>query len=87
MRAKIKIADAANVMVPAYLTLLQKGFTVRWCNINDDPEQELWFAEDATREFVADGPVALLGLVCVHEARGNDWQASDEQIEDFLSKY
>ncbi|HVF85043.1 MAG TPA: hypothetical protein VM821_03595 [Abditibacteriaceae bacterium] len=87
MASKIKIADAGNVLVPAYLTLIQKGLSVRWLNLTDDPEQELWFAEDATREFVADGPLTLLGLVSLHEIRGDNWQASDEQIDDFLGKY
>lgn len=73
-------------MTLAYLALLQKGFAVRRVNLNDDPEQELWFAEDETREFVADGPVALLGLVGLHETRGDNWQATDEEIYDFLSK-
>lgn len=74
-------------MTPAYLALKQKGFTVSWRKLNGDPEQELYFAEDDTRSFVADGPIALLGLVAMHEIRGDDWQAEDEEIEEFIAMH
>lgn len=86
MAAKIHIADVGNVFTPAYLALKQKGFTVSWRNVND-PEQELWFAEDDTRSFVASGPVELLGLIAMHEVRGDNWQAEDEEAENLLSIY
>ncbi len=86
MASKIRIADAGNVLIPAYLTLKQKGFVVRW-DKSTDSEQEYWYAEDATREFIADGPVALLGLIAMHEIRGDDWEANDDEIQEFLEKY
>jgi hypothetical protein len=75
------------VLVPAYLALKQKGFNVHWVRSSVDPEHETWYAEDDTREFIADDPVALLGLVAMYEVRGDDWKASDKEISDFLAQY
>lgn len=87
MSPKIRIAHAGNVLVPAYLALKQKGFNVRWERSYINPEQETWYAEDETREFIAEDPVALLGLVLMHEVRGDDWNANDLEISDFLTQY
>ena len=84
MASKAIIINAGNVMVPAYLTLLQKGYQV---SVERDNEKENWVAENHQCKFVADDPVALLGLVCVFEVRGKSWQASDEQISQFLEMY
>lgn len=82
MASKIKIADAGNVMVPAYLILKKKGYRLRRSNPGD-LDLELWHAENATCEFVADGPVALLGLVLLYETRGENWQSNDEDLREF----
>jgi len=37
--------------------------------------------------FIAEDPLSLLGLVWIWETRGENWQASDSEIEDFLCKY
>lgn len=87
MSLKVQIATAGNVIVPAYLTLKQKGFKVWWIRSNSKPDEETWYAEDASRKFMAEDPVALLGLILLHEVRGDNWQASDEEIDDFLAFY
>ncbi|EZP68309.1 hypothetical protein BV97_05656 [Novosphingobium resinovorum] len=45
------------------------------------------FAERAENSFAADGPVALLGLIAMAEARGEAWQASDEEIDNFVQLF
>jgi hypothetical protein len=86
MKSKLKIADAGNVTVPAFLALEQRGYSVR-CERSDDGSHETWIAESAYAELLAENLLALLGLAALAEARGSDWKASDAQIEDFLQKY
>jgi hypothetical protein len=45
-----------------------------------------WSGEDAGHRFVAEDLEALLGLVVMHDTRGRKWQASDEEIEQFLAE-
>ncbi|RYG60377.1 hypothetical protein EON80_24785 [bacterium] len=84
MDSKLRIFTAGNVFVPAYLALKQKGFTV-W--EEGTAERETWYAEDATRLFIAEDPLSLLGLVAMHETRGDDWMAEDEEIDAFMAEF
>jgi hypothetical protein len=77
----IQIAAAGNTEVPAYLALVARGF-----NVSCD-HQSVWIATKGEASFLADSPLQLLGLVAMFESRGPQWQASDEQIEEFLRKY
>lgn len=89
MEESIGIVDAGNCMVPAYLVLKAKGFRV-W-NEEPDPSSgnvgEVWFAERPDLSLIADGPVSLLGLLAMFEARGADWKADDKDIEAFLAAH
>lgn len=76
----MRLVDAMNTMTPAYLTILSRGYSVR-------SEGGLMFAERAENSFAADGPVALLGLIAMAEARGEAWQASDEEIDNFVQLF
>ena len=87
MNDKIKISAAGNVEIPAYLTLIDKGYKVKWEKNPDNPENEIWYAEKNGNEFNAEGPIELLGVVSMFEARGADWKATDKQVEEFLEKY
>jgi len=79
-----RIVSAGNTEVPAYLVLVSKGFAVRnEPELNDD-QKECWFAEKAGDQFVGDSPLQLLGLVAMHEARGQEWMASDAEVDAFL---
>jgi hypothetical protein len=84
---KPTLADAANTVIPAYLALLQRGLSVTRESAPSDGAEDCWIAEDADRRFVAEHPVALLGLVALYETRGSEWQASDEQIDRFLAEF
>lgn len=86
MSSKPTIANAGNVVVPAYLALRSKGYSMHRERHNDGRE-ETWFAESDSIRFVAEDPVTLLGLVAMAESRGNDWKATDQQIEAFLKEF
>ena len=64
----------------AYLTLVAKGYAVR-------SEGELLVATKGGDTFIAEDPILLLEVVSVGEFRGENWQATDAEIEDFLSAF
>lgn len=80
-----RIAAAGNTEVPAYLALLEKGYRVHKERASAD--SEFWFASKDGHEFVAGGPIELLGVVAMFEIRGPQWKAKDEEIEAFLKSY
>jgi hypothetical protein len=80
-QAQPLLCAAANVEVPAYLVLNQKSYTVT------APGNEGWYAEKDGLRFQAESLIELLGLVCMYEARGTNWAATDQEIDDFLAKY
>jgi hypothetical protein len=79
---KPTIADAGNTVVPAYLTLLAKRYTVSRQEPVSSESEESWNAEIEHRRFIAGDPVTLLGLVALFEARGEGWRPSDEDCGD-----
>ena len=85
MKQKLHISGAGNVVVPAYLALQQMGYSVR-CE-KQSTEAETWIAESDTATFSAPDVIMLLGLAKLGELRGEHWQASDAEIQDFLSKF
>lgn len=76
----MKIAAAANAEVPAYLVLSQRGFDVT-C------QGHKWMASRDGLTLVGGSPLDLLALSSIYEARGDQWKATDEEIQDFLSRY
>jgi hypothetical protein len=85
MSNQIRIAAGANTMVPAYLTLLDKGYQVSRIDVGE--REETWQALKGDEEFFAEEPMSLLGLVALFESRGANWRATDDQIDEFLSRY
>jgi hypothetical protein len=85
MKPKLKIAGAGNVVVPAFLTLTQRGYTVRREQRADGAQT--WIAESGAVELVADDPLTLLSLAAIAETRGEQWRASDAEIHRFLDEY
>ena len=73
-------------MVPAYLALRAKGYTVTRETPGNEA-QETWIAESDSLRLVAEDTVSLLGLAPMAEQRGSDWKASDDEIEAFLRAY
>ena len=52
-----------------------------------DSGEHYWVAQDAGHRFVAEDLVTLLGLVALYETRGPGWQASDEEIDQFIAEF
>lgn len=75
------ICSAANTEVPAYLVLSQKAYKITVFGADG------WYAEKDGLCFQAESLIELLGLVCMYEARGPNWPAADQDINDFLSEY
>lgn len=84
---KSRLTNAGNTIVPAYLALIQRGFSVYREPSGLTDSGMIWIAEDTLTQFYAEDLVTLLGLVAIQETRGVDWQASDEDIETFFAKY
>ena len=82
---KVRLADAGNTVVPACLTLRQRGYAVR-CD-QPNTSQELWYAESETAYVIAEDVLSRLALTAIAESRGAEWRATDEQIESFLREY
>ncbi len=79
------ITAAGNTEVPAYLTLLEQGWTVE---LNSSvPEEEFWVARKGELLLQAEGLLELLGLTLMRTQRGEDWHAEDEEIDAFLAKF
>lgn len=73
------IAAAGNVLVPALLALEELGFAV-------DCRGGQCTATRGDERYVADDPIAVLGLVKLVEVRTWNWRATDAQIETKLEK-
>ena len=79
-RVAMRIASAANLLAPAYLTIREKGYAVQ-------REGDLLVATRGDDTFMAEDPILLLGAITVGECRGTHWQATDVEIADFLLEF
>jgi hypothetical protein len=77
---EMDIVQAGNTVVPGFLALETLGFEVSL-------EDGLVVATSESGRFVADDPVAVLGLIKLVETRSWDWRASDEQIYATLARF
>ena len=80
----MKLAAAGNVEIPAILLLEERGYVV---TVTRSGGVELWTARRGDAELAGDGPLALLALASLAEARGCAWRATDEQIELTLARF
>lgn len=44
----------------------------------------VWTASGRGNDYVAEDPLSLLGLVKLHEVRGDNWKVSDDEIDKYL---
>ena len=79
-----RIATAGNTVVPALSVLTSLGFSV---SVDNGPAGQTVVAARDGEEFVADDPVAVLGLIKLIEVRTWNWLASDPEIDAALLKY
>jgi len=80
----MEISSAGNTDVPAILVLESFGFVVT-SEIVVSTSEMLWTARSDEHELTANSPLELLGLARLIDVRGEDWLASDEEIEHYLS--
>jgi hypothetical protein len=52
-----------------------------------DVEADLVVASSSAVQFIAEDPVAVLGLVKLFEVRGADWMAKDEDIAAAFERF
>ena len=71
------MASAGNTEPPAFFLLKELGFEL-------SKYQDFYIAQNPEVEFVANSPLELLGLVVLYNAKGENWRASDEQIDQFI---
>lgn len=81
----MKIASAGNTVVPAYLVIRSKGYSIR--REPGTKVRETWYAEKGDIQLMAEDPLALLGLVALAEERGEDWKALDSEIDAFTTEF
>ncbi len=73
------LVAAGNTVVPAILLIRQMGYTV-----TIDSSKGGCLAEKDGNSFEAEDPVMVLGLIKLFEIKGENWMASDEEIEKVL---
>jgi hypothetical protein len=78
------IATAGNVTVPALRALEALGCTV---SVERSGPAECWKAERGDENYLAEDPVALLGLMKLIETRSWDWHPEDTEIDDVIRRY
>ena len=80
MSDRTVITEAGNVLPAALAVLKSMGYKVSAGGDGSSIE-----ASSEKLRLVAEHPLALLGLVKLHELRGTGWHPSDAEVEDFLS--
>ena len=78
------LAAAGNVVIPAILTLRQLVYTVETGGKSDN---QAFIAKKNGYSFYADDPITILGLIKIFETRGEEWMASDDEIETVGREY
>ena len=81
---RMRLAAAGNVEVPAILLLEERGYVL---TVTRGKSIETWTATRGDTELVGDGPIELLGLATLAEARGTAWKATDEEVEATLTRF
>lgn len=74
------IAQGGNTVVPAVLAIESLGYEV-------EVDRDGVHARAGDQSFVAEDPVALLGLIRLVELRSREWRASDAEIEATLRRF
>ncbi|MBR1176138.1 hypothetical protein JQ617_19440 [Bradyrhizobium sp. KB893862 SZCCT0404] len=82
--AQETVAAAGNTEVPAYLALVELGYSVDRVGKEGG---ERWIATKGALELVADRPLELLGLCLLRSKRGARWQAADSEIDEYLKRF
>lgn len=76
-RANLHLHGAGNVEAPAWAVLVERGYQVQ-------AGPRGLTATGPTGTFESDGALSLLGLVAIAEARGEQWEARDDEVDGYL---
>ncbi|HEY7222821.1 MAG TPA: hypothetical protein VH561_04295 [Micromonosporaceae bacterium] len=76
----VHISQAENTVVPAILALEAMGMRI-------EVHAGRVVASSDLGRFTADDPVCVLGLVALVRSRGENWQASEEEITSTLRRF
>jgi hypothetical protein len=79
-----QIATAGNTVVPALLVLESLGFSI---SVESMDDCQFFRATRGEEDYLAEDPVAVLGLVKLIEVRGWAWQPDDQDIDDVMQRY
>lgn len=84
-----KIIAAGNVEVPCFLAIQAMGYSIKKESLDagTENEREIWIGEKEGIQISGFNPVELLGIITMRSERGNEWKASDNEIESYLEKY
>ncbi|WBO82926.1 hypothetical protein [Hymenobacter yonginensis] len=74
-----QLSAASNVLAPAFYLLEEKDYKVSFVK-----EQNWWIAQKGDIQLTCYSTLELCGLAYIHEAKGDNWPVSDEDIEDYL---
>jgi hypothetical protein len=74
---KFKLSTAGNTVPSAFELIKDLGFVV-------SKKNDIWKAENEKALFIATSPLELLGLITLYNAKGENWQVSDEKIDAFV---
>ena len=80
----VTIAIAGNSDVAAYAAIIKKGyeFSISW----PGEGREGWYiATKDGNKFIGESPAQTLGLIALFELSGEDWHASEEDVDRFLA--
>jgi len=79
MHNRLTIATGGNVLPAALAALNELGYEVTLMS-----DGVLCKAENANNTFLAEDPLLLLGLIKLHEIRGDAWQPTGSEVDAFL---
>jgi hypothetical protein len=77
----MRLSAAGNTVIPAILLIREIGYT-----LTIDKEKSCFLAEKDGNSFEAEDPTMVLGLIKMFEIKGENWKASDSEIEKVLKE-
>jgi hypothetical protein len=83
MKPSISLIAAGNTYNPCLVVLKNKGYDV---SIEEGEETLLWVATSNRNTFSAYSPPELLGIVCLWESFGENWNVQEPDILGEITK-
>ncbi len=77
----MQLIAAGNTVIPAILLIRQMGYTLK---INKG--KSYCIAKKDDNSFSGEDPLIILGLIKLYEMKGENWMASDNEIEKVLKE-